>query len=219
MPPPTSKSLTERQRAVMVRIDRRVPIKVIARELGVSDTRINQHIRALKNIYSASSLGELVEGYRADLRDTKNAINESLSEIEASGRGGKETQKPSVFPFHSNDTASPKSGIRGLSESAYSKSQVEESLRESNLVLEDDLGKLTVNDVMPMIDQAPWLRVGEPKVVPGALDGEHATLLRFGAIIVIAFGFLAAIVLAVTAAMKVSEALDGKASIPAETQG
>lgn len=43
-----AKRLTDRQRAVMERIDRRVPIKDIALELGVSETRINQHIRALK---------------------------------------------------------------------------------------------------------------------------------------------------------------------------
>ena len=62
-----AKRLTDRQRAVMERIDRRVPIKVIAQELGVSETRINQHIRALKDVYVAGSLGELVENYRAAL--------------------------------------------------------------------------------------------------------------------------------------------------------
>lgn len=56
-----ARRLTDRQRAVMERIDRRVPIKVIAQELGVSETRINQHIRALKDVYEAASLGELVE--------------------------------------------------------------------------------------------------------------------------------------------------------------
>ena len=59
------KKLTERQRAVIERIDRRVPIKVIAQELSVSETRINQHIRALKDIFKAESLNELVEEYRA----------------------------------------------------------------------------------------------------------------------------------------------------------
>ncbi len=57
-------SLTPRQQAVIERIDRRVPIKVIAQELGVSETRINQHIRALKDIYAAESLNELVEKHR-----------------------------------------------------------------------------------------------------------------------------------------------------------
>ena len=45
-----ARRLTDRQQAVMQRIDRRVPIKVIAPELGVSETRIWQHIRALKDI-------------------------------------------------------------------------------------------------------------------------------------------------------------------------
>src|SRR3546814_14162834 len=57
-------SLTERQRSVMKRIDRRVPIKLIAQELGVSETRINQHIRILKDIYQVASLNDLVEVYR-----------------------------------------------------------------------------------------------------------------------------------------------------------
>lgn len=57
-------ALTERQRSVLERIDRRMPIKVIAQELGVSETRINQHIRILKDIYGVESLNELVEVYR-----------------------------------------------------------------------------------------------------------------------------------------------------------
>lgn len=64
MLPATIRPLTARQRAVMERIDRRIPIKVIALELGVSETRINQHIRALKDIFEAASLFELVENYR-----------------------------------------------------------------------------------------------------------------------------------------------------------
>ena len=58
--------LTDRQRSVMERIDRRVPIKVMAQELGISETRVNQHIRALKDIYGTESLNELVEVYRRD---------------------------------------------------------------------------------------------------------------------------------------------------------
>ena len=57
-------SLTDRQRSVMQRIDRRVPIKVIAQDMGISETRINQHIRALKDIYQAENLNQLVELYR-----------------------------------------------------------------------------------------------------------------------------------------------------------
>ncbi len=42
MLPGTIRKLTARQRAVMERIDKRIPIKVIALELGMSETRINQ---------------------------------------------------------------------------------------------------------------------------------------------------------------------------------
>ncbi len=59
-----SRPLTERQKSVIERIDRRVPIKVIAQELDISEARINQHIRALKDIFGAASLNELVELYR-----------------------------------------------------------------------------------------------------------------------------------------------------------
>lgn len=66
MAPDTTRMLTRRQRDVMERVERRIPIKVIAGELGVSATRVNQHIRALKDIYGADSLAELVEYYRRD---------------------------------------------------------------------------------------------------------------------------------------------------------
>jgi len=57
--------LTPRQREVIERIDRRMPIKLIANELGISPSRVNQHIRALKDRFGAESLAELVEAYRA----------------------------------------------------------------------------------------------------------------------------------------------------------
>lgn len=61
-----SRKLTERQRAVLEAIDRRQPIKVIAAELGVSESRVNQHIKSLKDAYGVGSLPELVELYRAE---------------------------------------------------------------------------------------------------------------------------------------------------------
>jgi len=83
MTTPASGLMTERQRAVMERIDRRVPIKVIARDLKISETRVNQHIRALKDIYLAGSLSELVENYRiANGRDPLG--EEGLSEPDVS---------------------------------------------------------------------------------------------------------------------------------------
>lgn len=64
MPASQTPRLTEKQRTVLDRLDRRVPIKVIAAELGVSESRVNQHIRALKDLYGVESLGELVDRAR-----------------------------------------------------------------------------------------------------------------------------------------------------------
>lgn len=61
--------LTERQRAVLERIDRRLPLKSVAAELGISESRVNQHVRALKELYGVHSLKGLVEAYRADGED------------------------------------------------------------------------------------------------------------------------------------------------------
>lgn len=194
MPPHAARPLTERQLAVMERIDRRMPIKMIAQELGVSETRINQHIRALKDIFKAESLGELVEEYRATLPDQEEAQDTEITD--------------------ENETV--EASERGLTETVYSKSQVPDHGLAGLDGIRVDQGELVMSDVLPLIEQAPWLRPGEPKVVPGVLDGEHAVLFRLAAIVGIAFGILAAVVLTVTAAVAVSEAMDGRARVPVE---
>jgi len=180
----------------MERIDRRVPIKVIAAELGVSETRINQHIRALKDFYSAGSLGELVENYRATrAADPANAA-----------------QAPESTPVAPPAESPDEDSRRVFSEAAYTNSQVNHSADLTDFGGQDDPGRLVLSDAMTLLDQAPWLRPGEPKVVPGVLDGEHAVLFRLGAIVGIASGILAAVILAITAAMTLSAATDGKAT-------
>lgn len=190
-----ARRLTDRQRAVMERIDRRVPIKVIALELGVSETRINQHIRALKDFYKAGSLGELVENYRATLPPV-------AAEDSAENDLGEAADTALLKPF---------------SEIAYTKTQVNTRLHLADFGRRDDPGRLVLSDAMPLVEQAPWLRSGEPRVVPGVLDGEHAVLLRLGAIVGIASGILASVILAVTAAIALSEATDGKVNYSADT--
>ncbi len=188
-----ARRLTDRQRAVMERIDRRVPIKVIASELGVSETRINQHIRALKDVYDAGSLGDLVENYRATI--TPEVSEEPASDTPA------ETSDEDL--------------LKVFSETAYIKSQVNGPADLPDFGGRDDPGQLVLSDALLLMEQAPWLRPGEPKVVPGVLDGEHAVLFRLGAIVGIASGVLAAVILAVTAAMTLSVATEGKANYSA----
>lgn len=191
-----ARRLTDRQRAVMERIDRRVPIKVIAQELGVSETRINQHIRALKDVYEAGSLGDLVENYRATIvpEATEKKVENGIS------------------------VAADKDLLKAFSEVAYTNNQINPLADPADLQLRDDPGQLILSDAMPLIEQAPWLRPGEPRVVPGVLDGEHAVLMRLGAIVGIASGILASVILAVTAAMTLSQATEGKAAYSAETE-
>lgn len=191
-----ARRLTDRQRAVMERIDRRVPIKVIANELGVSETRINQHIRALKDFYSAASLGDLVENYRATL-SPEAAVAAAENDI------GAFADEALLKPF---------------SEPAYINSQINGSTDLTDFGGRDDPGRLVLSDAMPLIEQAPWLRSGEPRVVPGVLDGEHAVLLRLGAIVGIAAGILASVILVITAAMTLSQATEGKAYLSVETK-
>jgi hypothetical protein len=190
-----AKRLTERQRAVMERIDRRVPIKVIATELGVSETRINQHIRALKDFYDAVSLGELVENYRATLGP----------------EAGEGTTGNDLGAFADEALLQP------FSEPAYTNSQINGAAELADFDGRDDPGRLVLSDAMPLIEQAPWLKAGEPRVVPGVLDGEHAVLMRLGAIIGIAAGILASVILVITAAVTLSAATEGKAYLSVET--
>ncbi|MBV7258123.1 hypothetical protein KCG46_00885 [Erythrobacter sp. WH158] len=178
----------------MERIDRRMPIKVIAQELGVSETRINQHIRALKDIYSAESLGELVEIYRAH----------NPPEEEASPSGG----ASKTDPIDTNP--------EDFTESVYSKNQVPHLAQAGDSDGRVDQGELMMSDVLPLIEQAPWLRPDEPQVVPGVLDGDHAVLFRLAAISGIALGILAAVILSLTAAVALSEAMDGSDRVPVD---
>lgn len=70
MDSPRFRSLTDRQKDVLVRVDRRMPIKQIAAELDLSESRINQHIRALKDVYAVSNLKDLVDSYRAEVAES-----------------------------------------------------------------------------------------------------------------------------------------------------
>lgn len=203
--------LTKRQQAVIERIDRRAPIKVIANDLGVSETRINQHIRALKNIYEAESLADLVVAYRED----KIASQQSQEAHQTPKT--QQTLEELQYPETGWEGQSASVGEH-LSESVYSKNQVPITALIGNPSQQDDPGELVIRDVSSMVEEAPWLRLGEPSVVPRALDGEHAFWMRLVVIVGIAFGFLAALVLTVTAAVTISEMLDGRAAVPVDEQ-
>ncbi len=189
--------LTERQRDVLERIDRRVPIKVIAGDLGVSEARINQHIRALKDKFSVDSMSELVERYRA--LDTSK--NQEKTDISAQAR---RAGQPGETPYR---------------KSIYRKSQLPNGPETGDLGSRADPGEIVLSDAHHVLIDAPWTEPREPVVVPPKLDGQFAVLYRLGAMIGIAFGVVAAVILVVAAAVTVSEVLEGKASIRLNEDG
>ena len=77
----------------------------------------------------------------------------------------------------------------------------------------DDPGSIQLSDAHVVARDAPWAHDIEPVVVFGALDGKHAVLYRSVVMVGLAFGIIAGVVLAVSAALSLSEVLDGRASV------
>lgn len=177
----TPHDLSERERAILGGIDRRLPLKAVAGELGISESRVNQHVRALKERYRVHNLPDLVDAWRSGERappcedDCRNSAWRIPQVADGANRG--ETQGR-VVP-----------------------------------------GEFVLADAAPFAIEAPWMAKMEPRVVPGALDGDNAVLLRLAVIIGIAFGLIAAIVLVVTASLSLSAALDGTTAVSPDRTG
>ncbi|ANY19737.1 response regulator FixJ [Tsuneonella dongtanensis] len=170
--------LSERERAVLGGIDRRLPLKSIAAELGVSESRVNQHVRALKERFEVNNLSDLVDAWRAEDIEIKEDAD--------------------------------------CRNSAWRNPQVPRTAIGSETGGRVAPGEFVLSDAALYAIEAPWSMESEPRVVPGALDGGNAVLLRLAVIIGIAFGLVAAIVLVVTASLSLSEALEGRATVPAD---
>jgi DNA-binding CsgD family transcriptional regulator len=170
--------LSERERAVLEGIDRRLPLKSVAAELGVSESRINQHVRALKERFQVNNLSDLVDAWRSE---------------DIGSAGGDPCRNPA---WRNPQVSYPASA-------GETKSRVAP-------------GEFVLSDAALFAIEAPWSMESEPRVVPGVLDGGNAVLLRLAVIIGIAFGLVAAIVLMVTASLSLSEALEGRAVVPAD---
>lgn len=186
---PAIPKLTDRQRDVLERIDRRVPIKVIAGDLDLSEARINQHIRTLKDKFECESMNELVERYREFSNKQSNACENEVGPEE---------------PY---------------SNSLYRNTQLPDEPIFPDLHSRVDPGKIAFSDAHHVLIDAPWAKPREPVVVPHILDGGNAVLRRLAAMIGIAFAVVAAVILVAAAAVTVSEILDGKASLRTEPPG
>lgn len=163
--------LSERQKQVLSLIDQRLTIKEIAGELGISETRVNQHIDTLKRRLNANTHRELAACYQKGL---VAAISPPLR----MPTGGK-SQLPGA--------EEARSSLGGVAD-----------------------GELTFADAHTFSVEAPWTKASEPRVVPPALDGQHAVLLRLALIAAMVCGILASLVLAITAADSLTQAVGGR---------
>jgi DNA-binding CsgD family transcriptional regulator len=163
--------LSERQKQVLCLIDRRLTIKEIAGELGISETRVNQHIDTLKRRLNANTHRELAACYQTRLAAA--------------------AAPPLRMP------TGGKSQLPGGDEARSSPAGADSS-------------ELTFADAHAFSVEAPWTRASEPRVVPPALDGQNAVLLRLALIAAMVFGILASLVLAITAADSVTQAVGGR---------
>ena len=162
-------TLTKRQLDVLDGISRRQSIKQIAFGLQVSESAVNQHIKALKNKLEVGSLGELAEAYRriSDRYDDRFC----------------------------RKTASRKKQLPPLADS-------------SDVSREDDLEPvIAFHQPLAYEMKAPWTSMVGPPVVPRVLNGENAIWVRGAAIIVMAVGMLATVMIGLGVAQGVTSAL------------
>ena len=169
-----SPALSERQEQVLSLIDRRLSIKEIAAELVNSETRVNQHINALKRRLDANSHRELAARYR-------ELLTPVVSPPFRNAAGGETQLAKEKEPRSSRDRAA--------------------------------CGGLALADVQAFSLEAPWAKASEPQVVPPALDGKNAVLLRLAVVAAMVCGILASLVLAITAATSLSEVVGGRPDI------
>lgn len=162
--------LTVRQLDVLERISLRQSIKLIAFDLGISESAVNQHIKALKSNHSATNLAELSEVYRS--------ISESCG--------------PSTY----RKTASRK---KHLPESAI-------TLDLHHQV--DSPPVIAFHEPLSYEIRPPWEKMLERDVGPGVLNGVNATWVRGAAIVLIAVGLLATIMIGLGVAQGVTTALE-----------
>jgi len=183
--PEGSGELTARQRAVIERIERRVPIKTIAGELGISPTRVNQHVRAVKDLYGVNSLGKLVEAFR------------ERSELPGDPEEGERTRRSTPF-----------------TKDALTKDQFSSGSMSGERASRDDSAEIAFSDALSISVEAPWERQIELAVVPGMLDGHNFVTARLLAMVAGAVGMVSLLVLVLTSLVSLGKMLEGRWSVP-----
>jgi DNA-binding CsgD family transcriptional regulator len=171
--------VTSRRDEVLELVAKRRSLKQVATELGISESTVNYHIRALKELHRVNTLAQLADVY--------------VSQRELTAQ-------------------------TDCRNSARSESAVSQILPAMEGPIPDNGEPLiTFNDAMDFKFDAPWTADCEPSVVPGVLDGTNAGVYRGVAIIAIAVGMLALILLGLGVAQGITAALSGVGATPVGT--
>jgi DNA-binding CsgD family transcriptional regulator len=169
-------SLGSRRDEVLELVARRRSLKQIANELGIGESTVNYHIRALKAQYGVYSLAQLADVYASRQGST----------VPIDCRNSSSRESP--VPFGGDSTAIER--------------------------LDGHEPTVTFQDALSYRVDAPWVATVEPVIVPGVLEGTNAKLLRGAAIVAIALGMLALVLLGLGVAQGITAALEGVGAAP-----
>jgi len=173
---------------VIERIERRVPIKTIASELGISPTRVNQHVRAMKDLYGVNSLGELVDIFREEFGPA--------NDLEEPDDG---CEMGVCNPF---------------TKDALRKDEFPSAEENGERATRNDTAEFAFSDALSISVEAPWARQVEPTVVPGMLDGRNFVTARLLAMMGAALGMMSVLVLVLTSLVSLGRMLEPRWYVP-----
>lgn len=176
--------LTDKQIAVLDLLANNRTSKEIAWALGVSETAINRRIEAVRLRLGGVTRHELARRYREWA-----AAHRSPPRSEPSGK-----------PLESGDTLCVETGNRNLQLAGDEPSDPERR-RDS------EASATAFEDPVAMSIDAPWREWKEPRIVPRVLDGDNATFTRGAAIAIGLIMILAILILAITVAQALAEAV------------
>lgn len=175
--------LTAKQKAALDLLANHRTSKEIAHTLGVSETSVNRRIEVVRLRLGGITRQELARRYGLWLAARATATPVTDAETAENGRS------PCVET------------VGDILQLAEKPGSGETPVRDSRA------DETAFEDTVAMSIEAPWKEWSEPRIVPGVLDGENATLTRGAAIAILLLAIVASIVVALAAAKALADAV------------
>ncbi|WP_228765826.1 LuxR C-terminal-related transcriptional regulator [Sphingopyxis solisilvae] len=173
--------LTERQKAVLDQLLHARTSKEIASTLGISETSVNRRIEVVRARLGGVTRHEVIRRYRL-----------WVDRADAAGPRGR------------NETTAAAPCV----ESGRQILQLAETPPTAPIPQRDsEACYAAFEDPVVMSIEAPWKPRDEPRIVPGVLDGNNATLTRGAVIAILLAAIIASLVLILAAARALADAI------------